>query len=39
MYKYSNDENLVLREDEDKSTLTNISQKDDSKSFELLQNL
>ena len=39
MYKYSNDENLVLREDEDKSTLTNISQKDDGKSFELLQNL
>ena len=37
--KYSNDENLALGEDKNKSAVINIAQKDDSNIFELLQNL
>ena len=37
--KYSNEEKLVLSEDENTSALINIDQEDDSNIFELLQNL
>ena len=36
---YSNEEKLALGEDENTGALINIAQEDDSKSFELLQNL
>ena len=38
-HKYSNEEKLALGEDENKSTLINIVQEDDSNVFELLQSL
>ena len=38
-HKYSNEEKLVLSEDENTNALIDIAQEDDSNIFDLLQNL
>ena len=38
-HKYSNEEKLVLGEDENTNALIDIAQEDDSNIFDLLQNL
>ena len=38
-HKYSNEEKLVLGEDENTNALIDIAQEDDSNMFDLLQNL